>query len=233
MKDLTNAPPLKLMVYDASDTKTNIRRIRAGIAGELKDALDIVLPDDIKHSDFDIPLGLTHSWLAGGWLYRILGRISDLKGVRTWTDALLWLSSVHSGRKIQEIQFWGHGTPGRSWMLEDGCIDADSPTSEKYGELMEKVKGRLTPDARIWFRNCSVFAGVRGYEFATKWTNFFDCKVTAHTHIINFWHAGLHTAHPNKEPHWPLEEGDEGRAISTFSSPNRITCLSNSFPEEW
>lgn len=233
MSNLTAQKPLTLMVYDSSDTKTSIRKIRAGIAGGMRDALDLVLPDDIEESDFAIPLGLTHTWVAGGWLYRIFGRVSDLRGCQNWHEALLWLSSVSPHRPIKEIQFWGHGTPGRSWMLKDGCLDYRSPYSARYGEMMRLIRSRLTPDARIWFRNCSVFAGKAGHDFAKSWTDFFQCRVSAHTHIINFWQAGLHTARPGVEPHWSLEEGNGGRAISTYSSPNCITCISDSFPEEW
>lgn len=237
MYSLMPARELTLMVYDASDTKTNLRKIRSGIAGGLRDTLDLFLPDDMKESDFDLPLGLTHSWIAGGMLYRFFGQIDEYRGFLSWTDALLWLGSTDRKNKIKEVQFWGHGTPGRSWMLEDGCLDANSPTSQQYGDLLRILRERLTPDARLWFRNCSVFAGEPGHNFARKWTDFFQCRVSAHTHIINFWQAGLHTARPGIAPHWPVEEGRvdgvDGREISKYSSPNRITCLHNYFPAEW
>ena len=237
MQSLMVPRDLTLMVYDISDTKTNLKKIRAGIAGGLRDGLDLLLPAEMRESDFDLPLGLTHSWMAGGALYRLFGQIDEYRGFFSWTDALMWLGSVGRKARIKEVQIWGHGTPGRSWMLEDGCLDANSPTSKQYGDLLKVLRGRLTPEARIWFRNCSVFAGEPGHEFARKWTDFFQCRVSAHTHIINFWQAGLHTARPGIAPHWPVEEGRvngvDGRAISTYSSPNRITCLHNRFPADW
>jgi hypothetical protein len=235
MSNLIHSPNrgLRLMIFDSSDTKTNIKKIRAGLSGKANEIISAVIPDDLEDIDFDVPLGLTQTWFGGGLLYRLLGRIDKAKGFTTWEEALKWLATFEPGEKIERIEVWGHGSPGRSWMLEDGALDYWSPKSPKYTVAMGLIKDRLTDDALIWFRNCSVFAGVKGHEFARAWTDFFGCRVAAHTHIIGFWQAGLHTAHPGVEPKWSLKEGDRGRAVSGRKSPNRITCLGNEFPNEW
>lgn len=226
--------PLRLMIYDDSDTKISLKRIREGISGAAGKALDLVVPDNVDIREFDVPVGLTHTWLAGGWLYRALGRIDRAQGFYSWEDALGWLVLTDPGRPIAEIEIWNHGSPGRSWMLQDRVLDASSPTSKQYGDLMALLRTRLAPNARIWFRSCSVFAGLSGHNFARAWTDFFGCRIAAHTHIINFWQAGLHTARPGVPPHWPLDEGGVGgRDVSVWSSPNRISCLQNSFPDSW
>jgi hypothetical protein len=233
MTALITQPPLRLMIYDSSDTKGNLKTIKKSLSEKTQEFLNLILPDDIEDFDFDVPLGLTHSWIVGGKLYKLFGSIDEAKGFKSWEDALAWLTLVGSDRKISEVQIWGHGSPGRSWMLEDGALDENSPTSTKYGVVMKMLKERLAPDAHIWFRNCSVFAGVKGHFFARAWADFFQCRVSAHTHIIGFWQAGLHTAVPGIEPHWDLKEGEGGRAVSRFGSPNRITCLNNEVPRGW
>ena len=244
MTDLVTSPPLRLMIYDAGDTKTTFKRLREGISKEANraiDHLDELLPGDFTTLDLDIPYGLTYSWLTGGRFYRMLGRIDNCKGFLNWADALEWLATFGGDRKIGEIQFWGHGSPGKVWMVEGReTLKADAFDGE-HREALISIRKRMTPDAHIWFRCCNVFTGDAGHDFARSWSSFFERRIIAHTFIINVWHAGLHNAWPNRAPHWPkmegIIEGTSARpkklATSSYGSPCRTWFLGNNVPEGW
>lgn len=223
---------LQLMIYDETDVKTSIRRLAVG-----QD-----LPKDCELVDFNIPLGLTHSWFVGGRLYKRFGAIDTFQGFRQWHRALDWAATVHPEQKIDHIQFWGHGSPGKVWLNNEALsVDAfDGP----YKDLLKAVRDRLTDDAVIWFRTCSTFGADRGRRFARRWAECMGCRVVAHTHNIGFFHGGLRSLRPGQDPGWPREEGiAEGTAetplkmkmtgLAWWRYPNTITCLHNEFPDDW
>lgn len=228
---MNDEPHLQLMLYDETDIKKRLRELQR---------LD-VLPEGWELPDIEIPVGLTHTWLAGGHLYRAFRHVDTFHGFRVWYRALEWLAEVHPEQKIQEIQYWGHGSPGKVWM------DGEALTSESftgaYQPLLERVRDRLTDDALIWFRTCSTFGADRGQVFARKAADFFGCSVAAHTHNIGFFHGGLHTLEPDQPVYWPREEGvAEGTPEAPkkmkmsgwwFSQPNTITCLNADVPHGW
>ena len=180
--------------------------------------------------------GLTHSWIAGAWLYRLLGRIDRSRGVESWAEGLDWLAGIEADRSVEEIQFWGHGKWGQlrvdGEILEVSAID----TGHRWRPKLEAIRRRLTgPDALWWFRTCETFGCRPGHEFARRWTDFFDCRAAGHTFIIGPWQSGLHHIRPGQSPDWPVDEGlaegtpdDPQRALwSKPWSPNTITCFHN------
>lgn len=222
---------LQLMIYDDTDLTTNLRRLSMG-----KD-----LPEDCDLVDFNLPVGLTHSWFAGGRLYRRFGAIDTFEGFKVWHKALEWAATVYPEQKIDHIQYWGHGSPGKVWLNKETLtVDSfDGP----YKDLLAEIRDRLTDDAIIWFRTCATLGADRGRLFARRAADFFGCRIVAHTHNINFFHGGLHSLRPGQDPTWPREEGiDEGTPEAPkkmkssgwwWSQPNTITCLNNEFPEAW
>lgn len=229
-----NEAPLRLMVFDNSDRSTNLMKIADGLGHD--EAIKALIPADSEVMEFDVPVGLTHEWFAGGALYRLMGRIDAYAGFRTWEETLAWLNNIEPDRRISQIQVWGHGSPGRVWMLEDSRLDRDSITDGPHAPALARLRERLTDDAQIWFRSCGVFAGVRGQDFAQSWSDGMGCRISAHTHIIGFWHAGARNAWPGVSPHWPLREGlDEDRRVvaSVRSSINRLWFMSNEVPRDW
>ncbi len=202
----TTNSPLRLMLFDATCTGKPLRP------------------------------GLTHSWVAGGWLYQKMGRLDEVRGVESWEEGLRWLAEVESERPIAEIQFWGHGKWGRA-KVDHHVLDVRAlEKGHRYRPLLEAIRDRLVgPEALWWFRTCETLGCEPGHEFARRWTQFFECRVAGHTYIIGPWQSGLHCLKPGEEPDWPVDEGlAEGtpenpkKALwSKSGEPNTISCLDN------
>lgn len=184
--------------------------------------------------------GLTHSWIVGGWLYRLLGRFDYLRGIRSWAEGLQWLAEAAPHRPISEIQFWGHGKWGLAKVgtesLDTSALRPDHP----YHSLMCAIRDRLVDsNALWWFRTCETFGCRPGHRFSVEWTNFFGCRTAGHTYIIGPWQSGLHCLDPGQRPDWSVEEGlargtpDAPRKAlwSKPGEPNTITCLHNDHEE--
>lgn len=184
---------------------------------------------------------LISSWWAGGQLYKFFRKIDVCVGVESWDEALDWLINVEPTKKIEMIQFWGHGSPGAIYIngevLNTNALRTNNPLYSK----MIKVRSRLAKDATIWLRACSVFQGTRGAFFSKRWAQFFGCKIAAHTFVIGPWQSGLHTLVPGQEPYWPLDEGvaqdngysGSGSQMSGPFKPNTIFCLRGDIPKDW
>jgi hypothetical protein len=184
-------------------------------------------------------IGLSHSWFAGGALYKALSRLDDYAGFSDWESALTWLDSKEPWRWIAEVQYWGHGSPGRVWMDKQALTSATPGGSYIESALLRSIARRLRPDSLVWFRTCSTFAGKPGHDFARAWSNALGCRVAAYTHIIGPFQSGLHTAYPRQEPSWPLTEGIEAGTPEQPTklkwsgpfAPNTVTCLRGSIPK--
>lgn len=198
-------------------------------------ALRLMLYDDTCRGKGVRP-GLTHSWIAGGWIYRGLGRLDAVKGVKSWKEGLEWLARVGAGRKIGEVQYWGHGKWGRL-MMERESLDL-SALERNHGlrPYLEAVRERMAgPEALWWFRTCETFGAYRGHEFARGWTDFFGTRAAGHTYIIGPWQSGLHQLRPGEKPDWSvlegLREGTPAAPVKALWSkpgePNTIFCLQN------
>jgi hypothetical protein len=219
------AAPLRLMVYDAT------------WAGRRP-----------------VQLGLTSSWIAGGALYRAMGRLDAVYGARSWTDALAWLCSVEPRREIAEVQYWGHGRPGRLFVARE-ALDASALLEghERNADLVA-LRARLAgPDALFWFRTCETFGRAAGHAFARSWTRFFGCRAAGHTYVIGPLQSGLHSLGPGDDPTWSTSEGlapraaapapseapdapgepEEPALMSHAGAPNTITCLHGRVPAGW
>lgn len=184
--------------------------------------------------------GLTASWIVGGALYRNLGRIDASFGATSWEDALAWLCSVEPASRIDEVQFWGHGTWGRLWIGRDR-LDVDAvvdATHSRHADLLAlraRVRG---PASLLWFRSCETFGRELGHRFAAAWAGFFRCRVAGYTYVIGPWQSGLHSLAPGQEPTWPVREGlpdDVAEPAHALMSgplqPNTISCLHGQIPE--
>src|SRR4051812_7405482 len=90
--------------------------------------------------------GLTSSWIAGGALYRALGRLDAVYGSTSWEDALAWVCSVEPRRTIGEVQYWGHGRWGRVFIGKE-AIDKDAVDDAAHARHADlaALKLRLAP----------------------------------------------------------------------------------------
>jgi hypothetical protein len=204
--------------------------------------LRLVVYDATGHGRAVLQPLLTTSWQVGGALYRRHPQapVDAVFGARSWTDALAWLASVEPRTPVAEIQFWGHGRPGRVFVADD-VLDAAAfrGDGERTADL-RAVRARLVgPEALVWWRTCSAFGGDRGHDFARVVADFFGCRTAGHTFVIGPWQSGLHSLVPGATPGWDRREGvrddDEARPSrpSTPWAPNTIHCLEGAVPPDW
>ena len=183
---------------------------------------------------------LRFSWITGGKFYKLFHSVEHNAGFDNWIDAIDWILSVEPDRKINSIQYWGHGSQGKVWMNGSNINVRSFVDSSELNKKLILLKKRLTPESVIWFRCCNVFAGNEGKYFSIISSQFFECKIAAHTFIVGPWQSGLHTISPGSRPTWPINEGleiqDDGtikKLWSTPWAPNTVFCLSNKIPEDW
>lgn len=182
------------------------------------------------------PVGWT--WCVGAWVYRLFRWFDEVKGVRSWDEALTWLEEVSRGRQIDDLRFWGHGSWGRVY-IGGGAIThraVDNPDS-RYHAALQAVRGRFHPGSLVWFRTCGTFATELGHTFASSWARFLNCRVAGQTYLIHFWHSG--TSSTRGTPMWPITEGVkmvDGRrtmARSGMFEPRTLGFWQRKIPERW
>jgi hypothetical protein len=217
---------LRLMIYDATDVKSTLKLPPVG--------------DGPAHQ-VEVNLGLTHSWTAGGLLYRALRRVDDYSGFSSWDEALDWLANYKTGESIQEIQYWGHGSPGYIYMNGQVLSTNHLLYGSEQGKMLHKIAERFTPDALVWFRTCATFGAESGQTFAETWANELKCRVAGHTHNVGFFQSGLHSLKPGEKASW---SSSEGILKGTPAVPQKmkgsmpwtgktITCLHGAVPKGW
>lgn len=154
--------------------------------------------------------------------------------VNTWDDFEKLLNK--STKKIDVMQMWGHGSPGASYIDSIPLTVKALEPNHKLHSVLLALKKRLHSKSVVWFRQCSIFAGPKGKEFAEKLANFLGCTIAAHTYIIGPFQSGLHTIRPNQKAHWSDAEGlkldGKGKSSGWFE-PNTITCLTGTIPKGW
>lgn len=188
--------------------------------------LDIMIFDNSDWAGEKLVL----SWITGGKLYQLFHGVEHYKGFSSWKETFEWINQLEPHRKINSIQYWGHGSSGAVWM-NDTALNSQSvkEDSDLFSHL-QNLCTRLEPTSLVWFRTCNTFAGELGHKFAKTFSNFLGCTVAAHTYVIGPWQSGLHTIKPDMEPSWPVEEG------LTWSKPwtkNTIFCLTGKIPPNW
>lgn len=185
--------------------------------------------------------GLALSWKWGDKLYRKFGSIDIAFGAKSFEEAFGYISNLDPEKKVSEVHFWCHGGPGKVYLNRKFLnIDNIGP-SGFHAVGLRKLKARLTDDALVWFRCCSLFAGQEGHDFAKKFAHVLNKdgtsrRVAAYTHIIGPSQSGLHTLGPGEEPSWSLTEGlDENGKMkwSRFWKKNTVSCLRGTIPKGW
>lgn len=113
-------------------------------------ALRLLIYDRTCRGRAWMPLGLSHVWGAGSWLYRGLQRLELARGVSSWTEALDWLATVRPPLPIAEIQ-WSHGRWGSPRIglepLERDALREAHPHHRRLCAVRERLAG---PGALFW-----------------------------------------------------------------------------------
>lgn len=162
---------------------------------------------------------ISDAWRAGARLYRALGRFDRSLGAGSWDAALSWLRGLG---KVNEVQFWGHGNPGRAYL---------------GGNALEplQLEGVDVRDV-FWLRTCASFAGVKGQMLAEQMSSALGCRVAGHTHNIGLLQSGLHTLSPTERPYWSVKDGlsKDGKAKGSAPwLPRTVHCLESNLPRGW
>lgn len=200
--------------------------------------LRLVVYDASGHGRAVVQPLLTGSWRVGVALYRhypAAMRVDATFGATSWTDAVAWLASVRPDEGIDEIQYWGHGLPGRLFVARD-VLTAQQLTSSALADDWRAVAARLSPSSLLWWRTCSAFAGQAGHTLATTMAAFFNCRVAAHTYVIGPLQSGLHSVTPSRPPTWSIDEGFgvDGKLLPSKPwAAHTITCLHGALPANW
>lgn len=162
------------------------------------------------------------SWFLGCFFQKLFGVIDDYYGYSSWPVAQ---ASLPAG--ITQLQYWGHGSPGRIWMAGRAITAQD----------LLVLKDKLAPGALVWFRTCSAFQGDRGHLFAKTLADGLGCRVAGHTRIIGLFQGGLHSLAPAQAPSWPATEGEFPpsfwRSLGLKWGSNTVTCFAVKVPEGW
>lgn len=181
----------------------------------------VVLYDSRERS----PVGL--SWAAGARMMCTLGVVDVVIPCTSWTQALTTVAGL---RGVEQVQFWGHGSPGGVY------INGDKLTADDIDQRVRDACQALRPTGLWWFRTCATFAGAPGQGFAAKWAAISHRRVAASTFNIGFpWHSGVHSVVPGQSPAWSTSEGiSDGRVQwSSARAPHTVTTWSMSIPEDW
>src|SRR5262249_26511089 len=96
--------PLKLVIFDATDT-----RRRAPSAPD--NAAPRRPPARSPDGSAGLSPGLTPIWRAGAFLHCVARAADARLAASRWDEALAWVArmSREHGRKVGSIQVWGHG----------------------------------------------------------------------------------------------------------------------------
>ncbi len=168
--------------------------------------------------------GLSIPWRAGSV---ILG-FDDVIEAKSWEDAIGALRT-YPDDSVREVQFWGHGTPGRVY-INHKQLDVN--------DLAPLARVMASPSSLWWWRTCSSFAGVGGHAFAQRCVSVLGCRVASSTHRIGLLHSGQHSLRPGDRPQWATSEGNErkDRPYTDSSAPwapHTIPCFTKKLPDAW
>ena len=171
------------------------------------------------------------SWAIGARLFRFSGQVQHVVAARTWAQGLQDALSLATKNRITEVQFWGHGSPGRVYVAGESL----KPTRDHQRALLD-LSNALDPQALIWLRTCSSFAGPSGHRFALDLSVRTGRRVAGSTFLIGLWHSGQHSLRPGQTPSWPLTEGLDAALQPLWSqadAPNTLPFSQMDLPPSW
>lgn len=172
------------------------------------------------------------SWAAGARLYKTSGYVQHVVPAKNWADGLRRVNDLTARYKINEIQFWGHGSPGKVYVAGKP-LDVNG----EHKILLSLLGRSLEPNSFVWLRTCASFAGASGHSLATVLMNTLNCRVAGSTFNIGFpWHSGQHSLRPGATPAWPITEGldvAQKPKGSSKKAPHTVPFTAMSLPDTW
>lgn len=159
-------------------------------------------------------VGIT--WKMGAAIFPFLNKADYACGVSSLDELFAKLQSLPDD-SIDQIQYWGHGSPG-FFIIGDDWVSAKG--ADKIKDQIQRV---LKKQGCFWLRTCSSFQGASGKKFAEELANKFDRRVAAHTFLIGLFHSGLVALRPGETPYWQDLEGivdTNGKLTTPMSSPS-------------
>jgi hypothetical protein len=172
------------------------------------------------------------SWAAGAKLYKASGYFQHVVPAKSWADGLRKVNDLTARYKINEIQFWGHGSPGRV-SIAGQPLDVNGD----HKILLTLLGRSLEPNSFVWLRTCASFAGGPGRTLASSLVKTLNCRVAGSTFNIGFpWHSGQHSVRPDALPAWPITEGLDAALKPKGSSkkaPHTVPFSAMSLPDAW
>jgi len=171
---------------------------------------------------------VSYTWALGTPFYKAIGACLEFYPVKCWAEATQKVS-MYTG--LDEIQFWGHGSPGCA------LIGKEHLSANDNENFAQAVKQALKLEGALWFRTCASFAGDLGKEFAKSISSNSQRRCAGSTFKIGMFHSGIHSCLPNWDANWLSTEGIDPVTKKPTSSglgkPNTILCLQISLPKSW
>lgn len=190
----------------------------------MKNSMKVVIYDRNPGKGF-AQWALMMTWALGSRLQKLFGIADEVYGASSWQDAKDWLLNLDT-YKIESLQYWGHGSPGTTWL-------AGVPMPRTF---FLTVKYLLDTNSLIWFRTCSTFQGRAGIELSRHLADTLECTIAGHTRIIGFLQGGLHTRKPFEPASWQENEKDlPSKFLPQWLvwGKNTIFCFQNKVPKNW
>jgi len=162
---------------------------------------------------------LQTTWHVGAFVFQ---RQFDATFGVTTVDAVFdslekFVSSQPQGYKINELQWWSHGSSGSACIGNDLFWAGYMRSNPKYAHF--RSLDLFDKDAVWWFRTCSTASQDSGRQFMKSLANDLKVIVAGHLVEIGALQTRLVALRPNSEPWW------------TDDTPGvNLTFLQHTFP---
>ena len=165
------------------------------------------------------PLRLT--WRVGH-LIKSPHRFTHRLYVHSWDEAMERLCAVGEQEKLSEVQFWGHGAPGRV-LIGHYVLNANYLRSSALLQRWVAMEPfQLSPSPLVWFRTCETMRGDVGRAFAEQLSRLLRCRVAGYTQYIHVLQRGLVVVSPGGDACWS-DEATAGDSVWFYTfSPSAL-----------
>lgn len=166
------------------------------------------------------------SWKVGAAVFK--SYFDTILAVQDWTDCHKQLAALVD--KYDEVQFWGHGSPGFIY------VNSQPAPAEFWFALAKKI----SKNATVWLRVCSFAASSIGKTMMNQISKNLGAKIIAHTYSIGQWgcQSGTRAVTPTTLAGWSATEGvDKSKTPAELLpsspwAPNTVFSLTMR-PPDW